>query len=240
MDVSLQSRIEQLAKDFAGEATTVEELNELMRLMMKSGLERMLDTEMDVHLGRKALANDPAEESEEESPSAEAAPPAGRKKRSTNRRNGRSRKTVRSDVGDLTIATPRDREGTFEPQLIGKYQRRIPGFDEKILALYAKGMTTRDIQEIVHELYGVEISATLVSEITADLDAEVTAWRTRPLESVWPIVYFDGIVVHVRGDGGRVKKRVLPVSLQNLWQDRGRNEMGRLRRRRRDGPAVGE
>ena len=83
----------------------------------------------------------------------------------------------------MTIATPRDRDGTFEPQLIRKHQRRLPGFDEKILALYAKGMTTRDIQEFVKELYGVEVSPTLISEITADLDAEVTAWRTRPLEA---------------------------------------------------------
>ena len=101
-------------------------------------------------------------------------------------------------MGELTIATPRDRDGTFEPQLIGKHQRRIPGFDDKIMSLYAKGMTTRDIQDIVRDLYGVDVSATLISEITADLDAEVTAWRTRPLDAVWPIVYFDGIVVHVR------------------------------------------
>jgi transposase-like protein len=97
--------------------------------------------------------------------------------------------------------------------LIGKHQRRIPGFDEKILGLYAKGMTTRDIQEIVHDLYGVEVSAQLVSEITADLDAEVTAWRTRPLDSVWPIVYFDGIVVHVRGSNGRVSQHTIYVAL---------------------------
>ena len=120
---------------------------------------------------------------------------------------------VRSEMGELGISTPRDRDGTFEPRLIGKHQRRVPGFDEKVLTLYAKGMTTRDIQEIVRELYGVEISATLVSEITADLDAEVTAWRTRPLDPVWPIVYFDGIVVHVRGDGGRVKKHTIYVAL---------------------------
>jgi transposase-like protein len=97
--------------------------------------------------------------------------------------------------------------------LIGKHQRRVPGFDEKILALYAKGMTTRDIQEIVRELYGVEVSATLISEITADLDAEVTAWRTRPLDAVWPIVYFDGIVVHARDDNGRVTQRTVYVAL---------------------------
>ena len=139
--------------------------------------------------------------------------PASPAKRSPNRRNGRSQKTVQGDLGELTIATPRDRDGTFEPQLIGKHQRRVPGFDEKILALYAKGMTTRDIQEIVRELYGVEVSATLISEITADLDAEVTAWRTRPLEPVWPIVYFDGIVVHVRGANGRVSQHTIYVAL---------------------------
>jgi putative transposase len=184
-----------------------------MRLMMKSALERMLDTEMDVHLGRKVLPGELAESSPEEPVAGETASPAGRKKPSANRRNGRSRKTVRSDVGDVTIATPRDRAGTFDPQLIGKHQRRVPGFDEKILALYAKGMTTRDIQEIVQDLYGVEVSATLISEITADLDAEVTAWRMRPLDGVWPIVYFDGIVVHVRGANGRVSQHTLYVAI---------------------------
>ena len=209
MDASLQARAEQLAKEIAGEAQTADDLNGLMRLMMKSALERMLDTEMDVHLGRKG----PASGGENPASTDEEVPEASSKKRSTNRRNGRGRKTVRGDVGELTIATPRDRNGTFEPQLIGKHQRRVPGFDEKILALYAKGMTTRDIQEIVQQLYDVEISATLVSEITADLDAEVTAWRTRPLDSVWPIVYFDGIVVHVRGANGRVSQHTIYVAL---------------------------
>jgi putative transposase len=204
MDGRFQTRAQELASEFASQATTVEELNELMRLMLKSGLERMLDTEMDVHLGRR--------------PGAEAAAisvpaPAGEKRRSPNRRNGRSKKTVQGDLGEVTLATPRDRDGTFEPQLIEKHQRRVPGFDEKILALYAKGMTTRDIQEIVQELYGVEVSATLVSEITADLDAEVTAWRTRPLSAVWPIVYFDGITVHVRGTSGRVSQHTIYVAL---------------------------
>jgi transposase-like protein len=205
MDVSLQSRAEQLANEFAGQATTVEELNQLMRLMMKSGLERMLNTEMDVHLGRRSVAS--------LAEATAAPPPAHEPPRSPNRRNGRSRKTVQGDLGQVTIATPRDRDGTFEPQLVGKHQRRVPGFDEKILALYAKGMTTRDIQEIVRELYGVEVSATLVSEITADLDTEVTAWRTRPLSEVWPIVYFDGIVVHVRGANGRVSQHTVYVAL---------------------------
>jgi putative transposase len=205
MDALLQSRAEELATEFASQATTVEELNDLMRLMMKRGLERMLDTEMDVHLGRRSLG-----------PLAEAASfrhsPA-EQRRSSNRRNGRSRKRVQGDLGEVTLSTPRDREGTFEPQLIEKHQRRVPGFDEKILALYAKGMTTRDIQEIVRELYGVEVSATLVSAITEDLDAEVSAWRTRSLSPVWPIVYFDGITVHVRGASGRVSQHTIYVAL---------------------------
>ena len=209
MDASLRSRAEQLASEMAGQATTIEDLNGLMRLMMKSALERMLNTEMDVHLGRRSgpACEPPAAEMP---PAAESSSPT---KGPLNRRNGRSRKTVQGDQGELTIATPRDRNGTFEPQLIGKHQRRVPGFDEKILALYAKGMTTRDIQDIVRQLYGVDVSATLISEITADLDAEVTAWRTRPLSPLWPIVYFDGIVVHVRGANGRVAQHTVYVAL---------------------------
>jgi transposase-like protein len=217
MDASLRSRAEQLASEMAGQATTIEDLNGLMRLMMKSALERMLDTEMDVHLGRRPAPAQgaPATTLDDEMPTTEAAaaPPASSTKRPPNRRNGRSEKTVQGDQGELTIATPRDRAGTFEPQLIPKHQRRVPGFDEKILALYAKGMTTRDIQEIVRQLYGVEVSPTLISEITTDLDTEVTAWRTRPLEPVWPIVYFDGIVVHVRGANGRVAQHTVYVAL---------------------------
>ena len=192
------------------QATTVEELNELMRVMMKSGLERMLDSEMDVHLGRRSVA-------------AAATLPAPAKQRSPNRRNGRSRKRVQGDLGQVTLSTPRDRNGTFEPQLIAKHQRRLAGFDEKILALYAKGMTTRDIQDIVKDLYGVEVSPTLVSEITADLDAEVTAWRTRRLWAVWPIVYLDGIVVHVRGENGRVSQHTMYVAIGVNLQ--GRKEL---------------
>jgi transposase-like protein len=175
--------------------------------MMKSSLEQMLDTEMDVHLGRRpGAAADPSD-------TAAVTPSAKPNQLSSNRRNGRSKKTLQSELGEVTLSTPRDRDGTFEPQIIGKHQRRIPDFDAKILALYAKGMTTRDIQDIVQDLYGVEVSPTLVSEITADLDAEVTAWRSRPLDSVFPIVYFDGIVVHVRGENRRVSQHTVYVAL---------------------------
>lgn len=198
IDARLQARAQQLAEEFADSSSTAADLNQLMRLMMKAGLERMLNTEMDVHLGRKG---DP--------PSGSAAKSDG----PPNRRNGRSRKTVQGELGELTLETPRDRDGTFEPQIVEKHQRRVPDFDAKILALYAKGMTTRDIQEIVQELYGVEVSAQLVSEITADLDAEVSAWRHRELAPVWPIVYFDGLVVNVRGENRRVSQHTMYVAL---------------------------
>jgi putative transposase len=213
MDVALQARAEQLAEEFASKASTMEDLNGLMRLMMKSAMERMLNTEMDVHLGRRPLAASPVAEAPFSEPPASDESSPSSAKRSPNRRNGRSRKTVQGDLGELTLATPRDRDSTFEPLLIPKHQRRVPGFDEKILALYAKGMTTRDIQEIVSQLYGVDVSATLISEITADLDAEVSAWRTRPIDPVWPIVYFDGIVVHVRGANAHVAPHTVYVAL---------------------------
>ena len=202
MDATLKLKAEQLAGDIATQAKTLDDLNGLLRTLMKSALERMLDTELDVHLGRKTIAALPTVDAE---PGDQAAP--------ANRRNGHSKKTIRGDMGELALDTPRDRNGTFEPQLIAKHQRRLSGFDEKILALYAKGMTTRDIQDVVKELYGVDISPTLVSEITADLDAEVTAWRQRRLEAVWPIVYLDGIVVHVRGEGGRVSQHTMYVAI---------------------------
>ena len=200
MDAALKLKVEQLASEIATEAKTLEDVNGLFRSLMKSALERMLDTEMDVHLRRKTS---------EVPPTSVIPDPAA----AANRRNGHSRKTVSGEMGDITLDTPRDRKGTFEPKVVARYQRRLAGFDEKILALYAKGMTTRDIQEVVKELYGVEVSPTLVSEITADLDAEVTAWRQRRLEPVWPIVYLDGIVVYVRGDNSRVSQHTMYVAI---------------------------
>lgn len=207
MDASLTAKAEQLAREISTQASTIDDLNGLMRLMMKSALERMLNTEMNHHLGsHNAAATTALAPIAQETPTVLASV-------KKNRRNGHSQKTVQGDMGPLTLETPRDRDGSFEPQLIPKHQRRIPGFDGKILALYAKGMTTRDIQEIVKELYDVEVSPTLVSEITADLDAEVTAWRTRRLDAVWPIVLLDGIVMHVRGENGRVSRHTMYVAI---------------------------
>jgi transposase-like protein len=210
MDAMLKNQAEKLAREMATQVTTLDDLNGLMRTMMKSALERMLNTEMDVHLGRRTLpaVTDAMASVAVPTASVDDAPASPK-----NRRNGHSQKTVSGDMGDIALRTPRDRNGSFEPQLIGKHQRRLAGFDDKILALYAKGMTTRDIQDIVKDLYGVDVSPTLVSEITADLDADVTAWRTRRLDAVWPIVYLDGITVHVRSENGRVSQHTMYVAL---------------------------
>src|SRR4051794_26170275 len=205
MEAKLTAQSERLARELAGQASTVDELNALLRGLMKSALERMLDAEMAAHLNCKE-------------PPLPFEPPAP-----NNRRNGHSRKAVQAELGEIKLDVPRDRDGSFEPKLLPKYQRRLAGFDEKILALYAKGLTTRDIQDVVAELYGVEVSATLISEVVAGLDEEVTAWRSRRLEAVWPIVYFDGIVVHVRGEGGRVSQHTMYVALGVNLQ--GRKEL---------------
>jgi putative transposase len=212
MEAKLTAQAEQLARELATQAGSIDELNGLFRGLMKTALQRMLDTELDVHLGRKeapAPLDPPAEDPAADTPK--------------NRRNGYSKKTVQGELGEIPLDIPRDRNGSFEPQLIGKYQRRLAGFDDKILALYAKGLTTRDIQDVVQELYGVEVSATLISEVTADLDGEVSIWRSRRLEAVWPIVYFDGIVVHVRGESGCVSQHTLHVALGVNLQ--GRKEL---------------
>lgn len=207
-----------LARELASQAGTLDDLNGMMRSLMKTAIETMPHSEMSVHLKRDRAAED-AEAGLIEAASAglDGASEALRAK-PRNRRNGSSPKTIQGESGELPIAVPRDREGTFEPQLLGKYQRRLPGFDEKILVLSAKGMTTRDIQDLVKELYGTEISPTLVSEITEDLDGEVKAWQTRRLEAIWPIVFMDGIVVHIRGESGRVSEHAMYVALGVDWE----------------------
>lgn len=217
MDAMLRGKAEELAKEIAVSISTQKELSDVMRLMTKSVIERMLDAEMDVHLDQERSRTGPvattaATQTATACPSVAEADRAGTGS-GRNRRNGKSAKTVQGESGRLAIATPRDRNSTFEPLLIPKHERRLAGFDDKVLALYAKGMSTRDIQELVKTLYGVELSATLISSLTDAVDEEVTAWRLRPLEPVWPIVYFDGIVVHVRGTSGRVSQHTIYVAL---------------------------
>ena len=106
-----------------------------------------------------------------------------------------------TDAGALRIDIPRDREGTFEPQLIGKHERRFTGFDDKIVAMYARGMTVRKIQAFLNEMYSVEVSPDLISRVTDEVMSEVTAWQSRPLEAMYPVVFFDALRVKIREDG---------------------------------------
>jgi putative transposase len=129
-----------------------------------------------------------------------------------NHRNGYSRKTVATDTAKLEIEVPRDRRSTFEPQLIAKYQRRFPGFDEKIVSMYARGMTTREIQGHLRELYGVEMSPDLVSTITDAVMEEVAEWQNRPLDPMYPLMFFDAIRVKIR-DNGMVRNKAVYLAL---------------------------
>ena len=147
---------------------------ELFADLQKSLAERALRAEMEVHLSS-------AEE-------------VG----SGNHRNGHNRKRVLTGTGSVELAVPRDREGRFEPQLIEKWARRLPGFDEKVISLVARGMTTREIRAQVEELYGVTVSRELISKVTDEIHEE---WRSRPLEAVYPLVYFDALRVKIREEG---------------------------------------
>src|SRR3989338_1673139 len=159
---------------------TAAAVEDASRAFKKALIERALGAEMSHHLGYPAGAAKP-----------EAA---------TNHRNGKSGKTVLTDDGPLRIEVPRDREGEFEPRLIGKHERRFTGFDDKIIALYARGMTVREIQGFLAEMYAVEVSPDLISRVTDAVMSEVTAWQARPLEAMYPVVFFDALRVKIRED----------------------------------------
>jgi len=147
----------------------------------KALIERVLGAELSHHLGYAVGADKPAEVS--------------------NQRNGVSGKTLLTDDGPLRIEVPRDRDGSFEPLLIPKQERRFTGFDDKIVALYARGMTMREIQKFLFEQYSVEVSPELISTVTDAVLEEVTAWQSRLLEPMYPVVFFDALRVKMRDEG---------------------------------------
>jgi putative transposase len=159
---------------------TPAEFEDIFQRFKKAFMERALGAEMTQHLGYRA---------------GEAKPEGTR-----NHRNGKGSKTVLTDSGEVTIEVPRDRHGTFEPQLIGKHERRFTGFDDKIIAMYARGMSVREIQKFLAEMYAVEVSPDLISRVTDAVVEEVTAWQSRPLEPVYPVVFFDALRVKIRED----------------------------------------
>ncbi|MCB9942464.1 MAG: IS256 family transposase [Geminicoccaceae bacterium] len=156
--------------------------------LKRSIAERVLNAEMDHHLAAEVADG------------------------GSNSRNGYGKKTVITDSGKLGIAVPRDRLSTFEPQLIAKYRRRLPGFDEKIISMYARGMTVREIRGHLDEIYGVDVSPELISAVTDDILDEVAEWQNRPLESLYPLVFFDALRVKIR-DEGMVRNKAVYVAL---------------------------
>lgn len=164
----------------------------LLEDLTKRLYERALEGEMTAHLGYEKHA------------------PEGRN--GGNSRNGKSTKRLKTETGDLELEIPRDREGSFEPMLVAKGQRRLPGFDEKVIALYARGMTTREIQGHLKELYKVEVSPSLISTVTDAVLDDVKAWQGRPLEAVYPIVYLDAIHVKMR-TAGHVQTQAVYLAL---------------------------
>lgn len=167
--------------------------NGLLKQLTKLLVERALDAEMTEHLGH-----------DKHEPVANA---------NGNTRNGRSRKTLKGEFGELPIEVPRDRHGSFEPQLVPKHQTRWNGFDDKILSLYARGMTVREIQAHLQEMYAAEVSPSLISSVTDAVVDEVKAWQARPLDAVYPIVYLDCIHVKVRDGAVRIKAVYLAIGI---------------------------
>jgi len=164
----------------------------LLKQLTAALVERALNAELSEHLGYEKNS------------------PAGRG--SGNNRNGTSSKTLKTDKGELAIEVPRDRNGSFEPVLVKKHQTHFDGFDDKILSMYARGMSVRDIQQHLKELYGTEVSPDLISRVTDAVLDEVKAWQSRPLDPVWPVIYLDALVVKVR-DQGTVRNKSVYMAL---------------------------
>ena len=179
--------LDALMKDYKNPEDLIGESG-LLKQLTKQLLERAMQAEMTEHLGY-----------EKNAPTA---------KKTNNSRNGSYKKKVKGEFGNLNIEVPRDRDSSFDPVILPKGQSRFTGFDDKIIALYARGMTTRDIQAHLEEMYGVEVSPTLVSQVTQAIQEEVTLWQNRPLEEVYPIVYLDAIRVKVRQEGRVLNKAV--------------------------------
>jgi len=179
---------EKVLNDLVKDVKTEEDLNDLLRGLRKRGLEAALAGELTDHLGYDKHARSST--------------------RKANTRNGYSNKTLQSSSGELDIVIPRDRDGSFTPHIVKPYQCRIDGFADKVIALYVRGLSTRDIQSELAELYGDNISPTLISNVTNAVLDDVKAWQSRTLDSLYPVIYLDCLVVKVREEKSVIKKSV--------------------------------
>jgi len=175
----------------AKQCTSMEDVHNLLKSLFKGTLEEMLEAEMDEHLGypKHDVAGN----------------------NSGNSRNGYGKKTIQTELGESKLKVPRDRQGTFAPQIVEKRQTKSEDLESRIIAMYAKGMSTRDIEDHLRDIYGVDASASLISRITDKILPAVQEWQARPLESLYPIVFLDGIVFKVRKDARIVNKCVYSV-----------------------------
>jgi len=183
-----RKKLEAIARDLAKDIKSEKDLSDLSRELVKLTVEAALGAEMEEHLGYAKHSS------------------SGRS--SGNSRNGLSSKTLKGDHGEVEIETPRDRNGSFDPQFVRKGQTRLTHFDDQILALYAKGMSTRDIVAAFQEMYGADVSPTLVSKVTESVLDRVLEWQSRPLDDIYPIVYLDCIVLKIRQDKRVINKSV--------------------------------
>jgi putative transposase len=177
--------LEELLKDYKNPEDLLGK-DGLLKELTKRLLEKAMESELTHHLGYEKHS------------------PAGKK--SGNSRNGKSAKTLKGDFGEMPIEVPRDRNGDFNPQIIPKHQTRFSGFDDKIISMYARGMTTRDIQGHLQEIYGVEVSPDLISTVTDAVINDVKDWQSRPLDEIYPIMYLDATIVKVRSEGRVINK----------------------------------
>jgi putative transposase len=177
--------LEELLKDYKNPEDLLGK-DGLLKELTKRLLEKAMESELTHHLGYEKHS------------------PAGKK--SGNSRNGKSAKTLKGDFGEMPIEVPRDRNGDFNPQIIPKHQTRFSGFDDKIISMYARGMTTRDIQDHLQEIYGVAVSPDLISTVTDAVINDVKEWQSRPLDEIYPILYLDATIVKVRSEGRVINK----------------------------------
>ena len=187
----LTEREMELAKLLMADCKTTSDIQAKLKRLLAGTIEQMLEAEMDEHLVY-------------EKNSVEG-------NNSGNSRNGYGKKTISSDYGECEISVPRDRNGEFEPKVIEKRQTRTDEVEQKIMAMYAKGMSQRDIEDTIREIYGIEASQSLVSRITDKILPEVNEWQNRPLDKIYPVIFFDGIVFNSRKDNKIVNKCVYSV-----------------------------
>jgi transposase-like protein len=183
-----KTKLQELANEFAKGIKTQHDLNDFTKMLTKMAVETALNAELTDHLGYEKHQNNP--------------------EGGTNARNGSTKKRLKGNYGEVEIESPRDREGSFEPQLLPKHQSRLTQMDDQILTLYAKGLSTREIVSAFKEMYDADVSATLVSKVTERVLEQITSWQARPLDAIYPIVYLDCIVIKIRENQTVINKAV--------------------------------